>query len=270
MLTDRQCFFCATLMYGVSLVYSVFLWRKGFRKDDRINYVLLLAGFTMHTVAMFMRGFSFNRCPVNNLFEATMFVNWSAVGAYLILGLWPKIRSLGAFASPIFVFLGIYALMPGLDHHDADGEMTKNGIVSLHAVLILISYAGFGLCAVTSCMYLLQERNLKKHNIFAVTSVLPPIQRLESVAGKLLVASLILLTGGLSLAPMLVGDKDGLIFYQDAKILWSMLVWAAYAGIVLSRWKWRFGGKRLAWCLIGGFVFLILTFSGTNLMSDLH
>jgi len=112
MLTDRQCFFCATLMYGVSLVYSVFLWRKGFRKDDRINYVLLLAGFTMHTVAMFMRGFSFNRCPVNNLFEATMFVNWSAVGAYLILGLWPKIRSLGAFASPIFVFLGIYALMP--------------------------------------------------------------------------------------------------------------------------------------------------------------
>jgi ABC-type uncharacterized transport system permease subunit len=69
---------------------------------------------------------------------------------------------------------------------------------------------------------------------------------------------------------MLVGDKDGLIFYQDAKILWSMLVWAAYAGIVLARWKWRFGGKRLAWCLIGGFVFLILTFSGTNLMSDLH
>ena len=89
MLTDRQWFFCATLMYGVSLVYSVFLWRKGFRKDDRINYVLLLAGFTMHTLAMFMRGFSFNRCPVNNLFEATMFVNWSAVGAYLILGLWP-------------------------------------------------------------------------------------------------------------------------------------------------------------------------------------
>ena len=199
-----------------------------------------------------------------------MFVNWSAVGAYLVLGLWPKIRFLGAFASPIFFFLGIYALMPGLDHHDPDGEMTKNGIVSLHAVLILISYAGFGLCAVASCMYLMQEKNLKKHNISAILSVLPPIQRLESVAGKLLVTSLVLLTVGLSFAPMLVKGKEGVVFYEDAKILWSMLVWAAYTGIVLARWKWRFGGKRLAWCLIVGFVFLILTFSGTNLMSELH
>jgi len=67
-----------------------------------------------------------------------------------------------------------------------------------------------------------------------------------------------------------VKDKENLVFYEDAKILWSMLVWAAYAVIVAARWKWHFGGKRLAWCLIAGFIFLILTFSATNMMSDLH
>jgi len=270
MLTDRQWFFCAILMYGVSVIYSVFLWRKGFRKDDWVNYVLLLAGFVMHTTALMLRGFSFNRCPVNNLFEATMFVDWSAVGVYLVLGLIPKIRFLGAFASPIFFFLGIYALMPGLDHHDPDGEITKNWAVSLHAVLILVSYGSFGLCAVASCMFLMQERHLKKHDISAILSVLPPIQRLEAVAGKLLVGGLVLLTLGLALAPLIMKDKENLVFYEDAKILWSMLVWAAYAVIVGARWKWHFGGKRLAWCLIAGFIFLILTFSATNMMSDLH
>ena len=73
------------------MVYSVFLWRKGFRTDDRVNYFVLLLGFGLHTVAMTMRGFSFNRCPVNNLYEATLFIAWTIAGAYLVVGLLPRI-----------------------------------------------------------------------------------------------------------------------------------------------------------------------------------
>ena len=80
MLTDRQWFLCATLLYGLGMMYSVFSGVRDSEKDDRIHYFLLLAGFALNTTAMFMRGFSFNRCPVNNLFEATMFVDWSAGG----------------------------------------------------------------------------------------------------------------------------------------------------------------------------------------------
>ncbi|HUA38066.1 MAG TPA: hypothetical protein VMA35_06665, partial [Candidatus Sulfopaludibacter sp.] len=81
--TDRHFFLLAVLVYGLSTVYSVFLWRKGFRHDDHVNYLLLLAGFGLHTVAMVRRGFSIAHCPVNNLFEATMFIAWSAVAACL-------------------------------------------------------------------------------------------------------------------------------------------------------------------------------------------
>ncbi len=270
MLTDRQWFLCATLLYGLSMIYAVFLWRKGFREDDRIHYCLLLLGFALNTTAMFMRGFSFNRCPVNNLFEATMFVDWSAVGVYLILGLWQKFRFLGAFASPIFLFLGIFALMPGLDLKDSAGPITRNWAVSLHAVLILFSYGAFGLCAVASGMYLIQERHLKRHNLMAIVSKLPSIGRLETIASRLVLIGLILLTLGLALAPFLMESGQRAVFYRDAKILWSILVWITYAMVVGSRWIWRFGGRPLAWALIAGFVFLILTFSGTNLMSELH
>ena len=47
------------------MIYSVFLWRKGFRRADRVNYFLLLTAFVLHTVAMFQRGFSINRCFIS-------------------------------------------------------------------------------------------------------------------------------------------------------------------------------------------------------------
>jgi hypothetical protein len=57
-LTDRQFFLIAVIIYGISTLYSIFLWRKGFRQDNRINYCLLLLAFVFHTVAMLKRGFS--------------------------------------------------------------------------------------------------------------------------------------------------------------------------------------------------------------------
>ena len=89
-LTDRNYFALAVLGYGLSALYSVFLWRKGFRQDDRINYVVLALSFVFHTTAMVMRGFSLSSCPVNNLFEAMMFVMWTIVATYLVIGFFPR------------------------------------------------------------------------------------------------------------------------------------------------------------------------------------
>ena len=84
------------IAYAVSVVYSVFLWRKGFRERNLVNYFLLLLAFVFHTTAMVKRGFSLQSCPVNNLYEATTFISWTIVAAYLVLGSWPKLRFLGA------------------------------------------------------------------------------------------------------------------------------------------------------------------------------
>ena len=41
--TDRKLFLLAVALYGVSAVYSILLFRKGFTKDNRINYLILFA-----------------------------------------------------------------------------------------------------------------------------------------------------------------------------------------------------------------------------------
>src|SRR4051812_5878973 len=118
-LADRDYFKLAVLFYGASAVYSVFLWRKGFRQDNRVNYVVMLAAFLLHTVAMVKRGFSLSRCPVNNIYEAMTFVSWTIVASYMFVGLFQRLRFLGAFASPALFAIGVFALMPGLDVHGA-------------------------------------------------------------------------------------------------------------------------------------------------------
>src|SRR5439155_8822288 len=75
--SGRTYFLGAVVLYGLSAIYSVFLWRKGFRQADRVNYGLLLLAALFHTSAMLKRGFSFDRCPVNSLYEATTFLLWT-------------------------------------------------------------------------------------------------------------------------------------------------------------------------------------------------
>ena len=269
--TDRHFFLLAVAVYGVSAMYSVFLWRKGFRQDDHANYFLLLTAFALHTAAMVKRGFSMAHCPVNNLYEATTFVAWTIVAAYLVIGLLPRLRFLGAFASPVLLAIGVFALMPALDPpHPAGAPPEFSGaLVSLHAATILLAYGAFGLGAVAAAMFLMQQHDLKFHKLRAVLSLFPSIQRLEIVAVRLVFAGFILLTVGLAAGRHLPRPPDK-PYWTDPKVLWSIFMWIAYLALLVFRRLRLSSGRNLAVSFIVVFLFLLLTFWGTNLLSPLH
>ena len=269
--TDRHLFLLAVVVYGLSMVYSVFLWRSGFRRDNHVSYLLLLLAFVPHTTAMLLRGVSLKHCPVTNLYEATTFSMWAIVALYLVMGLWARLRFLGAFASPGLFAIGVFALMPGLDApHNARPEVPA-AWTSLHAALMSLSYGAFGLSSVAALMYLIQERNLKFHKLRAIFSLMPPIQRLEAAVGRLLVSGFILLTLGLLSGVVDLTHLNHPDAYRgDPKIVWSIGVWLLYLGLIVMRWKFAQGGRRFALSAIGSFVFVLLTFWGTNALSPLH
>jgi HemX protein len=266
--TDRHFFLLAVIVYGLSTVYSVFLWRKGFRQDNRLNYFLLLAGFALHTTAMVKRGFDLKHCPVNNLYEATTFISWAIVTAYLLFGAWSRLRFLGAFASPILFAMGVFALMPSLDPPHGPSPQFSGADTSLHAALVLLAYGAFGLAAVAGVMFLSQEHDLKFHKLRAVLTLFPPIQRLELITNRLVTVGFVLLTVGLCIGATL--PHSGVKFYADPKILWAGLLWAFYLGLLIARWRFGQSGHRFAIGVIGAFAFLVLTFWGTALLSPLH
>ena len=269
-LADRDYFLIAVIIYGISTVYSVFLWRKGFRQDDRICYAVLALGFIFHSTALIQRGFSFSRCPVNNLYEAITFVMWTILASYIAIGFWRRLRFIGAFASPILFGIGVFALMPALDVRKAEPEFATGALASLHAALILLSYGAFGISSIAAIMYLTQEHDLKFHKARAVRALLPPIERLELIGGRLLLAGFVLLTAGLSMAPFLMKEEYGVYLRPDPKIMWSVFVWILYAGLMVARWWFSQRGRRFAWGTIGSFSFVLLTFWGVNLLSGVH
>jgi HemX protein len=267
--TDRHTFLLAVGLYGVSTIYSVFLWRKGFRHHEHVSYFLLLAAFGLHSLAMLQRGFSLNRCPVNNLFEATMFFTWATTLAYLVVGWLPRLRFVGAFASPVLFALGVFAVMPALDPPHGPKPEFSGALSSMHATLILLAYGAFGLAAVSAAMYLTQQHDLKRHKLRAVLSLMPSIQRLDLVTNRLLLVGFILLSVGLAAGGHLPRPA-GVAYWGDAKVLWSALLWLLCAGLLFARLRAALTGRRFAVGVISVFVFILLTFWGTNLLSPLH
>lgn len=266
--TARHCFALAVVVYGASTVYSVFLWRKGFRRDDRVNYVLLLAAFALHTLAMFKRGMTLHSCPVQNLYEATTFSAWALALAYLAIGLWRRMRFLGAFTAPVLFGIGVFALMPALDPPHGPKPEFSGALQSLHASFSMLAYGAFGLGAVAAAMFLSQEHNLKFNKLRAVLSVLPPIQRLDLVTRRLIQVGLVLLTLGLHFGGRLP-RPEGVRFADDPKVVWSVVLWLGCLVLLILRWR-GLSPRRFAWGVVGVFAFVVLTFWGTNLLSPLH
>lgn len=270
-LTDRDWFELAVVLFGVSTAYSVFLWRKGFRRDEWVNYILQGVAFVMTTLAMFERGFSVHQCPVFNLFEATMFVVWTLLLCLLVLGVFRRLRFVAAFATPVLLAVGIFALMPALDPPHGPEPEFRGALPSLHITLVLLAYGAFGISCVAGIIYLNQDRNLKQNKVRAISSLLPSIQRLERIIGEAMLIGFVLLTVGLALGALYLHlHRDTLPVGLDPKVIWSAFVWLTYLVLLLARWRFAPGGRRMALGAVGLFAFVMLTFWGTNLLSPIH
>ena len=256
-LSDRNAFKIAVFFYGLSLLYSVLLWKRGFKRTEMWNYGFLAGAFIFHSIAMVKRGFSLERCPINNLYEATTFITWTIVLGYLVVGAWPRLRFLGAFGAPLFFSVGIFSLMPDLDRHFSGETDFGGGFVSLHAAAILLSYGAFGLAAVSSLVYVSADHDLKFDKMRALMSELPSVDRLDRVNCLAMGIGLALLTIGLLMGVRIsvVGEMP---FVSDPKVKWSLLVWLIYLGMLMARFEGDFGGRIAMGTSLPCFCFLLL------------
>jgi ABC-type transport system involved in cytochrome c biogenesis permease subunit len=277
----RMLYALAVAVYGLAAAQGVLLWRRGFRRGERLNHALLALGFVVHTAALVGRGFSLRRCPVTNLFEALMFVTWAICGVHVVAALWPRLKFVGVFLAPGLLTAGIFALQPQLDRPGPVFDL-EHAAVSLHVSLVLLAYAGFALGAVAGGLFLLREAPAGNapagggtatgpgSNWEVLAGRLPPIERLEEVLLRSVGTGLVLLTAGLVLSLGLMRERYGVLVRPDPKIAWSFLVWTVYFGLLLLRLGFRQATRRLAWGALAGFGFVVLTFWSTNLLSPIH
>ena len=227
--------FCLLLSFGQTL----FTLGAGRFRPGWVNRVAILFGFAMLSIDLWSRGHTQGACPVNSLFEVLVFISWSILLIYLVIGPAYHLSLLGAFTSPL-VFVMLLVALIGSVGSVPQWPVQKDPWVALHAALSLIAYGAFALAAVAGLMYLVQDRQIKKHKTGALLFNLPPIADLCVANARLLWLGFALLTVG-----FVAGQVSGMPV-NSLKFVVSALIWMAYGATLVLRLLHRLPPKSTA------------------------
>ena len=214
--------FCLLLSFG----YTLFALGAGRFRPGLVNLVAILGGFVLLSLDLWQRGQAQGSCPINSLFDVLVFMSWSILLIYLLVGPAYHLSLLGAFTSPL-VFLVLLFAQLGPVGPTAQGRFDRDPWVEAHAALSLIAYGAFALAAVAGLMYLVQDRQLKRRQAGTLFYNLPPVTELGIANARLLWLGFGLLTIGFA-----AGFISG-IHVNNLKFGASVLIWVAY-GIILA------------------------------------
>jgi len=251
---ERWPLILSTLFFLVSFGWTMFALGAGKYRPSRLNLVVISAGFAAQTWFLYLRGEMLGRCPLTNLFEVLIFLSWSMVLFYLVIGPAYRLTLLGAFTAPFATIFQMVALIAPLDAAPVAGAPRPNPWLELHAAVSVMAYGAFALACVAGLMFLVQERQLKSHRFNAVFYHLPPITELATAIKSLLFAGMALLSVGLG-AGFVVGSPG-------KKILWGIGVWVLYGLILLMRQK--LSARRVALMAVTAFTVTLASLWGIN------
>ncbi len=246
---DRFYLWLATLAFLGGLAHAVLVLRRGTLHESRWHWLPMLLGFAAQTAFLSLRGQQHGRCPLTNLFEVLIFIGWSTVLLYFLVGATYRLSLLGVFTAPLVALLQALALASPLDHLPAAAILPRvpNPWLEIHAAVSLIAYAAFALACITGVMFLVQERLLKQHRIHALFYQLPPIHDLAIAIRRLALAGFLLLSIGLAAAIPLK------LPVSDPKLAAALFVWVMYAAINFIMWRRILTARQIAWLAAAGF-----------------
>src|SRR5213595_1722578 len=213
--------------------------RGGIFRPMRFNFFAVGLGFIFQTTFLSIRGHALGRCPITNLFEVLIFVAWSIALFYMVVGPAYRLSLMGAFTAPLVVVLQLFALVAPIDHPHRQ-RLPANSWLEFHASISLVAYGAFALACIAGVMYLVQERQLKTHQIHSIFYHLPPLTNLFAAITRLLWVGFALYTAGLISGFFTGGPLPRL------KMICAFAVWLFYGAILQGRHLRWFAPKRVA------------------------
>jgi ABC-type uncharacterized transport system permease subunit len=259
---DRILLAASTFCFLLGFAYTMFVLGTGRYQPSRFNFTSMACGFAFQTAFLVQRGHALNACPLTNLFEVLIFLSWSMVLLYFVVGTTYRLSLLGVFTSPLAFIFQAFALIAPLDSPPGPrARVVAQPWLETHAAISIIAYGAFALACVAGVMYLIQERQLKTHRFRGLFFYLPPIADLAVAINRLILTGLILLTMGL-LSGFAVGGQ-----VEWTKVIWGVGVWLIYGGI-LGAYTWRrVTPRRVAQLSVAAFSITLATLWGLNFLS---
>ena len=170
----------------------------------------------------------------------------------------------GVFRPRRFNFVAIaagFALLAPIDvPHPV--RVAVNPWLEFHASISMIAYGAFALACVAGVMYLVQERQLKTHQLHSIFYHLPPLTSLFSALTRLLWLGFALYTAGLISGFFTGGPLPRL------KMICAFAVWIFYGVILQGRHLHKVAPKRIAALCILAFTAAVSVLWAINFVSE--
>jgi ABC-type uncharacterized transport system permease subunit len=185
---------------------------------------------------------------------------WLVVGAYLIWGCRPRYRLLGLAVMPPAVVL-LVAAWAGGGTGVEDGDRA-GVLLAVHAGLMLAGFAALTLAAGMAALYVWQERRLKRRDRTLLQLRVAPLESLDRLAARAVLAGLGLLAGGIvaGLASFESGDFDLVMGV-------TLVVWALYAALLVLRHEVGLRAGRAARLTLAASLLIVLVLPITHFAS---
>ncbi|NWG03201.1 MAG: c-type cytochrome biogenesis protein CcsB [Syntrophaceae bacterium] len=251
-------YFFGTLAY---LAYIIFL-KRGLSK---IALIVISVGFASHTLALLTRYIEAGYTPVTNLHESLSFFAWMIIGILLIATLKYKVKVLGSFLAPIALILMLFAFALPKEILPL-APVLKSFWHPFHVIFAFLGNAMFTLTFCCGVMYLIQEHQLKSKKIGAMTKRLPSLNLLDDLSYQSLKFGFPLLTLGIITGAVWAEYAWGRYWGWDPKETWSLITWFLYAALLHQRLTVGWRGRKAAIMAIVGFLAVLFTFLGVNLI----
>jgi HemX protein len=260
---DRLLLIFSTVCFLAGVVHTmVAFWQRTFR-PGRFNFFAIAAGFIFQSAFLAMRGHELHRCPLTNLFEVLIFLGWSIALIYLLVGPAYRLSLMGAFTAPLVLLVQGFALVAPIDiRHPV--KLPANSWLEFHASMSMVAYGAFALACIAGAMYLVQERQIKTHQLHSIFYHLPPLSDLFTAITRLLWWGFALYTLGLG-SGFFVGQP-----LPRGQVICAVAVWLLYAAILQAKYLHWLTPKRLAALCIVAFSAALTLLWGIEFTAQMH
>src|SRR6266536_4281949 len=260
---DRYLLIVSALCFFAAIVRTVLSLRARTFQPSRFSFLAIGLGFIFQTAFLSIRGHVLGRCPLTNLFEVFIFLAWSIALIYMLVGPAYRLSLMGAFTAPLVFLLQAFALIARIDNF-RPARLPANPWLEFHASFSLISYGAFALACIAGVMYLVQERQLKTHQLHSIFYHLPPLTDLFAAITRLLWLGFALYTLGI-VSGFFTGHP-----LPRVQVGAAVGVWLLYAAILQGRHlRWLAPKRVAALCLIGFSAALTLLW-GITFTAEMH
>lgn len=263
----------ATILYTVLLIFRL-------NKLGKIVTWFTATALLIQTIGIGLRWYEsyelgIGHAPLTNMYESVVFFAWTIVALYLFIEWKFKTRVIGAFTVPLAFFAMAYASI-STDINKSISPLVpalqSNWLIA-HVVTCFIGYAAFALAAGLGVMYLIKNKNSTSDETAqtGIIAALPSLKIIDTITHKVMIFGFIWLTIGIITGAVWANSAWGTYWSWDPKETWSLITWFIYAITLHARYTRGWGGTRIAWLSILGFISVIFTYYGVNfLLSGLH